>query len=496
MFAPPLVKGGVGVGILLGLAAVSLFSCSSRPVTSAEAPVKLVFIHHSCGENWLSDENGGLGAALAKAGYFVSDTNYGWGPDGIGDRTDIPNWPEWFCGENSPRILAALFRESGSHSPYARPLRDPGGENRVVLFKSCFPNSQLEGKPDDSPGRAAELSVAGAKAVYLQLRRAFRARPDRFFMVITAPPLREREHARNARAFNTWLVKDWLKDYPDRNVAVFDFYNVLTGKENHHRVRDGRVEHVAAGGGNTLVYPSDDDHPSAAGNRKATAEFVPFLDFHVRRWLATAPPVSAPAKAPAHARPPETAGPVAQPPASPKPVPPPVGPAGNEKDAAANFAASAAGWEIFQDENVARPMLAVSKKDVDGKPCLAVAYQLDADTWAACAKVRPATVDWRAHRGLAARYRAPKGCRLILNVYENGPDNGLLHFECALPEGTGGWQDAALAWKQFRQPEWQGDANRAFRPEHARGVSFILHPGEAAIRGEFQVSDLHLIGAK
>ncbi len=43
-------------------------------------PVKLVFIHHSCGENWLADGHGNLGRSLAENNYFVSDTNYGLGP--------------------------------------------------------------------------------------------------------------------------------------------------------------------------------------------------------------------------------------------------------------------------------------------------------------------------------------------------------------------------------------------------------------------------------
>jgi hypothetical protein len=41
-------------------------------------PVRLIFIHHSTGENWLSDSNGGLGIALRDNNYFVSDTNYDW----------------------------------------------------------------------------------------------------------------------------------------------------------------------------------------------------------------------------------------------------------------------------------------------------------------------------------------------------------------------------------------------------------------------------------
>ncbi|MCL5957721.1 MAG: hypothetical protein M1358_00130, partial [Chloroflexi bacterium] len=60
----------------------------SLPDLPAGKPVRLIFIHHSTGENWLADDNGGLGLALRDHNYFVSDTNYGWGPDSIGDTTD------------------------------------------------------------------------------------------------------------------------------------------------------------------------------------------------------------------------------------------------------------------------------------------------------------------------------------------------------------------------------------------------------------------------
>jgi len=113
--------------------------------------VKLIFIHHSCGENWLADENGGLARELEKNHFFVSDTNYGWGLDSIGDRTDIINWPEWFVEERSAKILNALYKERGVHSPYRRKIGDPGGENEIIMFKSCFPNSNLEGNPKDPP---------------------------------------------------------------------------------------------------------------------------------------------------------------------------------------------------------------------------------------------------------------------------------------------------------------------------------------------------------
>lgn len=254
-----------------------------------DRPVRLVFIHHSTGENWLADENGGLARALQANRYFVSDTNYGWGPGGIGDRTDIVNWPEWFLGDDRDAILEALYREDGVNAPYERTVRAPRGENEIILFKSCFPNSALEGSPADPPADGYELTVGGAKRVYLDLLRYFETRPDKLFVVITAPPLSDRTYAANARAFNLWLVRDWLSSYRGSNVAVWDFYNVLSAPENHHRVAGGRVEHAVGRRKDTLHYPSapDDDHPSSAGNRKATDEFVPALNAFYNRWRAT-----------------------------------------------------------------------------------------------------------------------------------------------------------------------------------------------------------------
>src|SRR3990170_2356461 len=254
--------------------------------------IKLTFIHHSTGENWLADDYGGLGLALAQNNYFVSDTNYGWGPEIIGDRTDIPNWLEWFRSESTERTMQALFNESEQHAAYTRPLADPGGENQIILFKSCFPNSNLEGNPHDPPTPGTDWTVGNAKYIYNEILKYFATRPDKLFVAITAPPVSDPTLAENARAFNLWLVNDWLRqnNYPYKNVAVFDFYNLLTSPDAHHRYQNGRVEHVI-GAGNTLIYPSSegDDHPSAEGSRKATEEFLPLLNVFYHRWQSGAP---------------------------------------------------------------------------------------------------------------------------------------------------------------------------------------------------------------
>ncbi len=278
------------------------------------APVRLIFIHHSTGENWLSDDNdnaGHLGLALMGSNYFVSDTNYGWGPDGIGDRTDIGNWWEWFRGPENGSYMAALYAESNQTCYYSRLSTNPGGENEIVMFKSCFPNSQLGGSPsdpvpsiNDNPLKGQDayseyMTVANAKGIYIDILNYFQSHPEKLFIIICAPPLRQADtdevRAANARALNNWLVNDYLAEYPLHNVFVFDFYNVLTSNGgganvndlgassgNHHRYKDGEIEHQQTVSNNFSSYLSGTAiHPrrrqKAARNFPAAEHRIPLL---------------------------------------------------------------------------------------------------------------------------------------------------------------------------------------------------------------------------
>ena len=281
-------------------------------VSPPTSPVKLIFIHHSTGEHWLNDDNGGLGIALRDNNYFVSDTNYGWGPDSIGSYTDIGNWWTWFRGPSSQSYMDALFDESGQWSEYSRLSTDPGGQNKIVMFKSCFPNSNLQGDPsdpipdiDENPLKGEDSSspyhtISNAKGIYIDILNYFRTKPDTLFILVTAPPLSSSEYSSNARLLNQWLFNDWLTGYSGSNVFVFDFYNVLTTNGgdvntndlgfttgNHHRWWNGGIQHQVDMAFNTSAYPSSDsdDHPTMAGNLKATSEYIPLLNYAYNRWI-------------------------------------------------------------------------------------------------------------------------------------------------------------------------------------------------------------------
>jgi len=328
-----IVNAGVaGVTVVLMGYATAIaggLATSTNKGTRADDPalpletVKLIFIHHSCGENWLSDWDGGLGLALQANNYYVSDTNYGWGPDAIGDRTDIGHWWDWFIGPNRGTILNALYTEYGDNSYNYTRLDDPdpARENQIIMFKSCYPNSYLGGNPDDPAtvgdnplrGQPAyrddlgemnpDLTVGNAKGIYNLLLTYFATRLDKLFIAVTAPPQSENDsdaqRSANARAFNNWLVNDWLTAYPHSNVTVFDFYNVLTSnggntttnddlqeEGNHHRWWVDAVQHIRTVNNDYSAYASDawDSHPTAAGNQKASSEFSTLLNVSYNRW--------------------------------------------------------------------------------------------------------------------------------------------------------------------------------------------------------------------
>jgi len=456
-----------------------------------EDVVKLIFIHHSTGENWLADGYGGLGITLSQNNYYVSDTNYGWGPDAIGDRTDIIHWLEWFRGPESARYMDALFNESGQNSSYTRTLSDPGGENEIIMFKSCFPNSEIEGNPDDPPAPDDYLTVSNAKYIYNDLLEYFITRPDKLFVVITAPPVQNPTYAANARAFNTWLVYDWLAEnnYPYTNVVVFDFYNVLTHQDNHHRLLDGEIEH-SENGRNTLFYPSDDDHPNQTGSRKATSEFVPLLNIYYHLWKMESPAHSSIQVTPEAPPASETQPPISQ-----------VIPM--ETDEIDNFEGGAPpdsdGWQSFWDEGTQTvitcgPELGPAQS---GNTSLHINFNVQADSWATCTLLFLTLHDWQASQGISFYVHTNQPATVFdVNAYGGaiGSLTTYLHAVETTQEMVDGWVPLEITWDLLLRADWEENAGTPFDPSQVRGIAigFSTYPDTPSI-GEIWVDDLRLM---
>jgi hypothetical protein len=248
----------------------------SEPDASAHAgaaEVNLVFIHHSVGENWLND---GLCRTLNDEGHHVADIYYGWtgGTDIVyGDNTDTVHWPIWFTDE----VMSLVYQEMDTMTA-PNTLQPAPGENTIIMFKSCFPNSDVGS------------DISDEQAIYDSLVPYFEAHPDKMFVLVTPSPMQEISDPAKTRELCDWLTdrqSGWLSGLSTDNVFVFDLYNVLTDPDAHHRLVNGEETHESVAGQDTLYYDSDgDDHPNAEGNVKATGEFMGLLDQWYRQFLA------------------------------------------------------------------------------------------------------------------------------------------------------------------------------------------------------------------
>ncbi len=500
------------------------------PTPPAE-PVKLVFVHHSTGGNWLADPNhdqpyGGLGSALRDNNYFVSATNYGWGPDSIGDGTDIPNWPQWFTGPGSSTYLDALYNESGQNvgdfGSWSRLASDPGGENEIIMFKSCFPNSDLYGSPGDPPASSPDdqYTVSNAKAVYNDLLAYFETRQDKLFIVITAPPMAEGEYASdaqsgaeraaNARAFNNWLMGDWLAGYRYNNVAVFDYYNTLTsngsssrtddpgtneepndaGQEdgNHHRWWNGAVQHVQTVGNDFSAYPTDsswDSHPATAGHQKATAEFVPLLNVFYNRWK-TSPVAPRPTPAPAEPTPRPTPGPESE--AEPTPTVEPETESSQPPAAVGLIDDMEAEdyWESYGDD---AGSTVVSRFDTEtaysGSSALRIEYDIKADGWGDTGVSYESPQDWSGGNGISLWLHSDgTGQPVALMLLSGAPDAPTpftVHFETTA-ESADGWMQFAFAWADFGLASWADEGGLSeLDPTRVVAMGFNFSPSQGIL---------------
>lgn len=265
-----------------------------------ERKMRMLFIHHSSGGIWLAAKGqeseivpgaglyrshpngGGLRALLQRNRYEVHEAGY---KSAIGDRTDVCDWNAKFRDRMS-EIIRCDQQDAMVQEASAR--------NEIVLFKSCFPANAIEseGREPGDPDSAIK-TTANYKAAYTALLGYFKRHPEILFVCVTAPPLAEPGGAKQwikkvlgsedraeamgerARRFNNWLKdaeKGWLAGYEGKNVVVFDYYDLLTGK----------------GESNYALYPTRggaDSHPSAEGNSIATREFVPFLNRAVARFV-------------------------------------------------------------------------------------------------------------------------------------------------------------------------------------------------------------------
>ena len=145
--------------VLLG-AAVVIFPGTLLAQDRAD-DFNILFIHHSVGAQWLDTSKGQLRDSLEDPAqndcdFHVHDATYG---DAIGDDTDVCHWVSKF--ENQ---MTEVLRFDRSVDVY---YADPAEFNHIVMFKSCYPASDIEstGTPPGDP-YSTEKTLWNYKAAF------------------------------------------------------------------------------------------------------------------------------------------------------------------------------------------------------------------------------------------------------------------------------------------------------------------------------------------
>jgi hypothetical protein len=100
----------------------------------------------------------------------------------------------------------------------------------VIVFKHCFPVSNIQADKDTNDINSDYKSLSNYKLQYLALRDKLHQFPDKKFVVWTgAAQVKSQiqvEEAVRAREFFQWVLDTW--DQPHDNIFVWDFYQLQT----------------------------------------------------------------------------------------------------------------------------------------------------------------------------------------------------------------------------------------------------------------------------
>ncbi|MBN1553886.1 MAG: hypothetical protein JXA11_04020 [Phycisphaerae bacterium] len=182
---------------------------------------KIIFLHHSTGENvWNGGVEDWFGKYNSKRGTeyrireqaFPKDSPYGW--------------------ENYPYDYWNIWVKHAGTKPYKKEptLEMLTKDHDVIVFKHCFPVSNIEADTGKGDVASSEKRLENYKLQYEALKKKMHEFPDTRFLVWTGAALTkdgvDEDAARRARKFFDWVKNEW--DEKDDNIYVWDFYELQT----------------------------------------------------------------------------------------------------------------------------------------------------------------------------------------------------------------------------------------------------------------------------
>ncbi len=431
-------------------------SCSKD--TAFAGTPRIIFLHHSCGHNLI--EQGSVREGLSALGYEFYDHGY----NGEGLRLADGSYAGYSFnvpGDNTdPDGLATIF---------AQPLNDPPNntfshlmEYDVILFKSCFPTSNIE----------SDAKLAGYKSHYRQIMNRMAKYPDKIFIIVTQPPEVPRnsdaDASSRARSFVNWLKSDEYLAGHD-NVFVFDFFDKLSGGDNFLRP-----------GYRTDEY---DAHPNMRANETIGPLFVSFIDRVIRENYTGA------LGRPAAGREEEPPAPEIEVDYSPSPATTHIETSGMIDD----FKSLKGYWEYYTEGAGSKVEYGIDTKNaIDGASSLFIRYNIVADGYIDCGPYFESPQDWGGGVGLSLWARCSDAKEWVTLTVSAGDPNNPTPFVVNF-EAKREWTLYSFSWTDFRRAEWAEGGLSKIDPSRIIGFGFGIVAGGSVKEGTLWADDLSII---
>jgi hypothetical protein len=222
---------------------VSLHSCKQKEKIS---DMNIIYLHHSTGGViWQGEKASILTRAARKISTGLADV--------LGGKAKLPLLFEKYNKENNKNYLIKemafpkaspygwhnypydyynIWVKNAGNQPY---MEEPTLEMltkqyQVIIFKHCFPVSNIQADKDTADINSDYKSLANYKVQYNALREKLHEFPDTKFILWTGASLVKsavsEDEAKRARDFFTWVINEW--DLPGDNIYIWDLYSLET----------------------------------------------------------------------------------------------------------------------------------------------------------------------------------------------------------------------------------------------------------------------------
>lgn len=223
--------------------ALFLCSCSQKEINSN---VNIIYLHHSTGgviwygkdislitkvAKKINNKFAEIVGTKAQLPVLINKHNREYGRNYSIKEMEFPKESP-YGWNNNPYDYYNIWINNAGIDPYKEEptLEILTKKYQVIIFKHCFPVSNIKPDQDSSDINSPLSTISNYKLQYYALRNKMHEFPDTKFILFTgAAQVKSNiklDEAERARVFFSWVIDEW--DIPNDNIYIWDLYNLET----------------------------------------------------------------------------------------------------------------------------------------------------------------------------------------------------------------------------------------------------------------------------